>query len=105
MIKYIKQKDYKSIIIYISTLMAAGITGILIFPYSITHIFFSYRGQEVSHNLFDFSTLIASIEENFILTNNEIFNGYGYIVIIFAVILCVLWLLTKKKQTRRKQAK
>ncbi len=101
-VKYIKQKNYKSIIIYISTLMAAGITGILIFPYSITHIFFGYRGQEVSHNLFDFSILITSIEENFILINNEIFNGYGYIVIIFAVILCVLWLLTKNKQTRSK---
>lgn len=105
MIRYIKQKEYKSMIIYISTFMASAITGILIFPYSITHIFFSYRGQEVTSNLFNFSTIILRIKENFSLINTEIFNGYGYIVILFAVILCMLWILIKKKQTRRKQAK
>ena len=54
MIKYLKQKEYKNILKYISTFVASGITGIVIFPYSIAHIFFSYRGQEVTSNLFDF---------------------------------------------------
>lgn len=100
MIKYIKQKEYKNILIYISTFIASGLTGIIIFPYSIAHIFFSYRGKEVTGNLFEFSTIVSNIKENLNLINTEIFNGYGHIVIIFTFIICVLWILTKKKQIR-----
>ncbi len=74
MIKYLKQKEYKNILKYISTFVASGITGIVIFPYSIAHIFFSYRGQEVTSNLFDFSTILYKIKENIDLINSEIFR-------------------------------
>lgn len=100
MIRYIKQKEYKNMAIYITTLIASGITGILIFPYSIFHIFFSYRGQEVTTNLFDFSILLSNIKENITLINREIFNGYGSMVIVFATILCTLWLMLKKEKTK-----
>ena len=97
-ISYIKRKEYKNMYIYISTLMASGITGILIFPYSIHHILFSYRGQEVTSNLFDVSAILYKIKENIILIDREIFQGYGYIVVLLFTILCVVWLVSKRKK-------
>lgn len=99
-IKYIKKKEYKCLISYFITLIASALTGILIFPQSIKHIFFSYRGQEVTRNLFDFSTILEKIEANIILINNELFHNYLCVIEILAIVLCIVWMLSKKKNKK-----
>lgn len=101
-IKYVKKKEYKSLLSYVITLIASALTGILIFPQSIRHIFFSYRGQEVTHNLFDFSTILEKIKANIILINNELFHNYLYVIEILAIILCIVWMFSKKKKEKAK---
>lgn len=100
-IRYVKQKETKNIITYVTTLIAAGITGILIFPYSIKHIFFSYRGQEVTKNFLDFSNIAYKIKENIVIINNEIFHGYGYIIIGLMIALCIIWVIFKKNNNSK----
>lgn len=100
-IKYIKQKETKNAIKYITTLIASGITGILIFPYSIKHIFFSYRGQEVTNSFLDFSNIVYKIEENIIIINHEVFHGLGYIIVGLMIALCIIWIMFKKNKNSK----
>ena len=41
---FIKKKKYKELFRYIRTLVISAFVGLLIFPFAIQHIFFSYRG-------------------------------------------------------------
>lgn len=99
-IKYVKKKEYKSLLKYFITLIASALTGILIFPQSIKHIFFSYRGQEVTHNLFECSTILEKIGGNIRLINNELFHNYLYVIEILGIVLCIAWVLSKKKNEK-----
>lgn len=103
LIKYIKQKQLNNVILYIITLIASALTGIIIFPYSIQHIFFSYRGEGIKTSFFEFETLLSKILENIRLINSEIFNNYTYIIVILAILVCVLWLITKKKTDKKER--
>lgn len=103
MIKYIKHKQFKNVISYTLTLVASALAGIIIFPYSIIHIFFSYRGEGIKTSLLDFQSLALKIVENVRLINTEIFHGYGYIMIILAIIICIIWIFAKKKRLTNKR--
>ncbi len=56
-IKYIKNKEYKNLIKYISTFVVAAGISLAIFPYSINHIFNGYRGVGATGNFIDFKAL------------------------------------------------
>ena len=56
-IKYIKNKEYKNLIKYISTFAVAAGISLAIFPYSINHIFNGYRGVGATGNFIDFKAL------------------------------------------------
>lgn len=103
LIKYIKQKQLNNAILYIITLIASALTGIIIFPYSIQHIFFSYRGEGIKTSFFELETLLSKILENIRLINSEIFNNYSYIIVILAILICILWLITKKKTNKKER--
>lgn len=85
--------------------MASALTGIIIFPHSINHIFFSYRGEGIKTSFLDFPSLISKIVENFRLINTEIFHNYSYILIILAIIICILWIFAKKSTNKKERNK
>ena len=60
-IKYIKEKDYKSLLKYIVTMLLAGVISLIIYPYSIQHMFFGYRGQGAISNLTNISKFLSNI--------------------------------------------
>ncbi len=60
-IKYIKEKRYKELGYYTLTMIGAGILSLIIFPYSIQHMFFGYRGQGAISNLTDIQKFLSSI--------------------------------------------
>ena len=82
-IKYLKEKQYKELGEYIGTIALAGIISLIIFPYSIQHMFFGYRGQGVISNFTNISNFIISIFEYFFITNVYDFNNTLFILLIF----------------------
>lgn len=94
-IKYIKEKNYKELGKYIGAIVIAGITSLLIFPYSIQHMFFGYRGQGALNNLINPSKFISSIVQYLILINVYVFNNVLFILLIF---IFGMYILKKKKK-------
>ncbi len=95
--KCLKIKNYHNLIYYVSTVIISAICGIIIFPYSIIHIFFGYRGQEVGNNLINFSRMPEVIKEYWNVIKEHIFNNNIYAFIGFFIIITVVWLLKKNK--------
>lgn len=100
MFRYIKEKNIQEAAKYTLTLFASALISIIIFPYSIKHIFFGYRGKEVlSSN--NFNNAIYKLIENFKIINKEFFNGYMLIIlsifIITLIIAMIKYLITKKE--------
>ena len=100
MFRYIKAKNIQEAVKYTLTLFASALISIIIFPYSINHIFFGYRGKEVlSSN--NFNDAIYKLIENLSIINKEFFNGYMLIIlsifIIALIIALIKYLITKKE--------
>lgn len=96
-IKYIKEKDYKQLSKYIGTMIIAGIMSLIIFPYSIQHMFFGYRGQGAIDNLSNISNFINSIIQYIVIINIYNFNNI-LLLLIIGIILIVVYKKIKKKQ-------
>ncbi len=106
-IKYMRKKEYKNIQNYIFTQIAAFLTGIIIFPYAIYHIFFSYRSQDVATNLMNFNNICKRISSNAKLINMEVFNNLGNILLVIIFVIGCLWFFTNiiKKRKLKKHKK
>lgn len=91
-IKYIKEKNFKNLIWYTVTMGIAGILSLAIFPYSINHMFFGYRGQGVISKLMDVPQFLTSIFKYLIKIHCLGFNNCMFIIlgIIFVAIICNL---------------
>ena len=96
-IKYIKEKNYKGLGIYIGTMFLAGIISLIIFPYSIQHMFMGYRGQGAISKLTNISKFIESIGQYMLIINVYAFNNILFILLIF-----ILGIIIYKKIKKRK---
>lgn len=88
MVKYIKEKNWKMAGLYTLTMLCAAITSLLIFPYSIKHLFFGYRGQGALSNLSDFSIFFSHIGGYLFKVYEFAFNHL--LLILFAIILVLV---------------
>ena len=84
-IKYIKEKDFKKLATYTSTMLLAGILSLIIFPYSIQHMFFGYRGQGVISKLTNIPEFLKSLLAYIHKVNYFGFNNLLYFIIIAIV--------------------
>ena len=96
-IKYIKEKKLKQLGKYILVLTIAGILSLIIFPYSIHHMFFSYRGQSVLDNFTNIYQYLIKIVLYLIIANIYIFNNFLIILLLGILIICIYKLLKHKK--------
>ena len=96
-IKYIKEKRYKELIAYTVTMCIAGVTSLIIFPYSIKHLFFGYRGQGALSKLTQISEFLKSIELYIQKFNRHAFNGLLFIILALIVGLGIYKKVNKKK--------
>ncbi|MDO4382143.1 MAG: hypothetical protein Q4C39_03655 [Clostridia bacterium] len=82
-VKCIKQKNYKNLMIYNIGIFISSVIYILIFPYAISHIFFSYRGVTVE----------VDVKKNIVgyckKINQEFFNGLLPFIIILTGIIAI----------------
>lgn len=56
-VRYVKAKRMKELWAYVGTLAGAAVISLVIWPHSIRHMFFSYRGVGVMGNLLNFANL------------------------------------------------
>lgn len=56
-IRYWEAKDWKKLRAYVIMLVAAAVVSLVIWPWSIKHLFFGYRGQGAISNLLNFGKL------------------------------------------------
>ena len=82
-IKYLKEKEYKELFKYIGTMLLAGFFSLIIFPYSIQHMFFGYRGQGAISNLLNISEFLKRIVQYILTVNVYNFNNTLFILLIF----------------------
>ena len=94
-IKYIKEKEYKELIKYVLTMVFAGIISLVIFPYSIQHMFFGYRGQGVISKLTNISEFLKSIGVYLLIINVYAFNNILFILFILGLSI-IIYKLCKK---------
>lgn len=95
-IKYIKEKRYKELLYYTLAMICAGGLSLLIFPYSIQHMFFGYRGQGVISKLTDVPQFLNNIC-NYIMKVNE----YGFNNLLFIIVLLIIGIFIYKKVCKK----
>ena len=98
-IKYIKHKKFKNLISYTLTMAIAGVLSILIFPYSIQHMFFGYRGQGVISNLLNVPMFLSNIGSYILKIDRFVFNN---LLLVIAIIMLVAILCSQKKEKGEK---
>ena len=97
MVKYIKEKQYKMLAYYTLTLVTAGILSLIIFPYSISHMFFGYRGQSVISSLEEVAKIPQKIFAQIHTLNYYAFNNLLYVIIAIIIVLAIYLKVRKKK--------
>lgn len=99
--KIIKWKNnYKGIIKYFLSLLAAGGLGILLYPACLGHVNSGYRGQEVKSYMLTFSDFGERISFFMGLINDYIFDNLFYIIAIIALLLLLTSYYKTKKNGR-----
>lgn len=96
-VKYIKEHKIKELIGYFVTMLIAGVSSLIIFPYSIKHMFFGYRGQGVISKLTDISQFAGSMCSYLTKVNKFAFNNLLWLIIALIVIKIVYKLIKKEK--------
>lgn len=103
-VKYIKEKKYKDLIYYTITMCIAGVTSLIIFPYSIQHMFFGYRGQGVISKLADLPQFAQSISDYLKKVNRFAFNNLMNIIIL-AILVFLIYRVIKKQTIMKEKNK
>ncbi len=96
-VRYWRAKDWKKLGWYTGALVAAGVLSLVIWPYSIQHMFFGYRGQGVIENLLDVSSLVLHLGIFIWLLGQYAFNGVLPVILIAVLVMGVLGLRKGKK--------
>ena len=96
-VKYIKEKRFKELGAYVATMCVAGALSLMIFPYSIQHMFFGYRGKDAMKSAKDSSLFTEGLKAYVKKINRETFSFlmYGALGFILVGIICML--IKKKK--------
>lgn len=96
-VKFIKEKDYKFLAKYIATMCIAAALSLAIFPYSIKHMFFGYRGQGVLSKLKDISQFAKNIFGYITRIAVYDFNAVLPLIVIATLGLAIYKLIRKQK--------
>lgn len=96
-IKYIKNKQYKNLAKYVATFAIAAILSLIIFPYSLQHMFGGYRGQGAASNLANMDTFFQDIGQYLSILNKGALNN-------FAIILIIIYIIFARKRKQNNQS-
>ena len=96
-IKYIKEKNYKKLAFYTLTMLISGAISLIIFPYSIKHMFFGYRGQGVIENLTNISQFLMNI-----LLYIQKIDHFGFNSLLFFIVIMLVGFFIYKMNLKEK---
>lgn len=96
-IRYVVKKEYRNLGFYILTMAIAGGLSLAIFPYSINHMFFGYRGQGFISKLLDIPEFFRGIGGYLIKIHENVFNNLFIFILLAIIALCVFKLIEKQK--------
>lgn len=94
-IKFAKEKNWENLGFYTLTMVIAAIISLAIFPYSINHMFFGYRGQGVIDKFKDISMFFENIKNYLAKVNRFCFNGIGFGILLLEI-CAYIYLKTRK---------
>ncbi len=86
--RFIKKDEYKTLRFYVISMAVAGGLSLLIFPYSIQHMFFGYQGEGFISRLFSLPDMIDNILNYLWIVNEYGFNKALLFIALGAVTLC-----------------
>lgn len=95
--KYIKEKEIKQWGAYTLALAIAGGISLSIFPYSIKHMFFGYRGQGVISKLLNVTEFLKNIGAYILKIDRFGFNNLLIPICLVILILCIYRKIKKKE--------
>ncbi len=101
-IKYIKEKKYAELAKYIATIFLFAVISLIIFPYSIQHIFFGYRGQGVLSNLINISETLKNLAVYILIIDVDAFNNTLFIMALLILGIIIYRKFKKYKQINEK---
>lgn len=96
-INCIIRKQKQMAIRYTVTIFISGILSLVIFPYSIQHMFFGYRGQGVIDNFQNVTGMLKKVVDTIHNLNYYAFNGLMYLVILIIIGAFIYSKLLKKE--------
>lgn len=97
MIKFIREKNYKLCMFYTLTMCTSAGLSLLVFPYSINHLFFGYRGQGALSNLSNVSIFFSHIWDYVKKINIFAFNDMFYVILGIIALLFIIKCIKLKK--------
>lgn len=103
-IKYIKEKKIKHLILYTITMVVAGGISLAIFPYSIKHMFFGYRGQGAISKLTNISAFINSIRAYLQKIDYYCF-GKMWLTLVAIILAGIVYGIIKRKTIKHEKNK
>ena len=95
-IEYIKKKKYQELKNYFLPILFAGMCSIIVFPYSIIHMFFQKKGHGSINNLLSFKEFFSRIGR-YLYKINYAFNTLLWLLLIIALIIIIYKKIKKKK--------
>jgi len=84
-IRYIRKREWKIFGFYTLTMAISAVISLLIFPFSIVHMFFGYRGQGVIDKFKDISMFLENIKNYLAKVNRFCFNGIGIGILVLEI--------------------
>lgn len=93
------KKKYKAIGSYIGTMAAAGVAFVAIYPASLTHLFFKYRGREAVHKFLKETSLFGDAGSMLRHFDSQLFKG-TLLILLALLVTGTLILVIRKKISR-----
>ena len=90
-------KEFKSVLTYVITLACAAVTGIIIWPFSVKHVFGGYRGRASLEVLKTGSFYMFKAENMFGQIVHYMFGGHKWIPILLVILAITGCIVARKK--------
>lgn len=94
MVKYIRQKKWLELKWYLGSLAVAGIMSLVIWPWSIQHMFLGYRGQGAMQTLLNIPPLLKNVGDYILLVDYYVFHRTLALWAIIIITLVVFYKLS-----------
>ncbi len=91
------KKKFKSVLRYICTLAGAAVTGIIIWPFAIKHVFRGYRGTSSLEVLKNGEFYLFKAEHMWGQIVSNIFGGHKWIPVVLVILAIIGCILSRKK--------